>query len=558
MKKNKYIGISLTIIIFIQFSCTKTLQEKPQSILTPAFLKTAQGLQSGLDAAYAGNRDIYGPENFFALTVGGTDEFTAGSDAGSNGNLFRYNSSFNSTTTTISAVWNYCYTFINACNGVVDNAPGVPGVTPAVQNAAIAEAKFLRANYYFILVQLFGDVTLNTQFSTAPSTSASRTPIAQVYNFIIQDLNDAIKGLPASPKTSGVLPGKASQAAAMHLLAKVYLTRAGSTAKQTTDYQNAYNTAINLIGTLAPANGLSLQQDFANVFAEGNETNSEVLWTVQHTATLAYNGPGGYVDGDNALCHFFVPKYDSQPGMQRSVVYGRPFTRVMPTHWLTDIAFKERINDTRYSKTFLTTWISNNAASIPKINNVPKYAVGDTAIDLPGYEVSAAYIASKPYQVIPPSKYTNLFFPSLKKFYDSKRTNVALPSIRPIIVYRLSETYLIAAEALFMDGKSDQALQYLNAVRERAAYPTGNPKLMDAQLSDLSADYILDERARELCGEQMRWFDLVRTGKLLSRLQAYNPDAAPNITSKDVLRPIPQSQIDATTTGPKYPQNPGW
>ncbi|HET7896430.1 MAG TPA: RagB/SusD family nutrient uptake outer membrane protein, partial [Flavisolibacter sp.] len=81
---------------------------------------------------------------------------------------------------------------------------------------------------------------------------------------------------------------------------------------------------------------------------------------------------------------------------------------------------------------------------------------------------------------------------------------------------------------------------------------------MDVQASDLSIDFILDERSRELCGEMVRWWDLVRTDKLLERVRLHNPEAAPNIQQKHVLRPIPQAQIDAVTTGEPYPQNPGW
>ena len=71
-------------------------------------------------------------------------------------------------------------------------------------------------------------------------------------------------------------------------------------------------------------------------------------------------------------------------------------------------------------------------------------------------------------------------------------------------------------------------------------------------------DFILDERSRELCGEMMRWTDLVRTGKLLERVKLHNTDGKNNIKPFQVLRPIPQAQIDATITGTPYTQNPGW
>ncbi|MDB5192513.1 MAG: rane protein [Segetibacter sp.] len=548
--------------------CKKLLTEEPKSILVPGFFATSQGLQQGLDAAYAGMRNFWGAQNLFTATVIGTDDFMRGVDGNSDINL--YASSYTPSNGTITTIWRDAYTFINTCNGVVDNAAKV-NLPQSTKDRIIAEAKFLRANYYFILVQFYGDVTLNKNFQTEPSTSASRAPMAEVYDFIVQDLKDAIAALPAGTKSSGVLPGKATAAAAKHVLAKVYLTRAGTTAKKADDYDNAYKTATDLINTRA-ALGLSLLPDFAKVFAEGNEENTEVLWTVQHTSNIAFNGPNNSgvsnFSADNVLNHMYVGQYEKRPGMQRDIFYGRPYIRTIPTRWLTDTVYKERTKDTRYNKTFQTVWYANNASSIPKwtaplppgapanaVVGQPKFTVGDTAIYMPGFDVSNAQIAAARYLIIPPRNYGNTLAPTVTKFFDTKRADLNAPSIRPVIVYRLADTYLIAAEAAFMSGKSAEAVTLINVVRERAA---SSPGANNIQASDLSIDFILDERSRELTGENMRWWDLVRTNKLLERVRLHNPEARPNIQPKHVLRPIPQSQIDATTTGDRYTQNPDW
>jgi hypothetical protein len=561
--KNIYICIFISLLVLsINTGCNKKLDEIPVSGLTPSFFNTQQGFQAGLDAAYAGFRNIYGPDSYFEMTVGGTDEFQAGIDGTSA--LVRYSSGYLTTDGTISGIWKNCYTYINTCNGLVDNAPALAGIAAATKAEMVAEAKFLRANYYFILVQNWGDVTLNTHFQSTPTLSASRDKMADVYNFIIQDLTDAIAGLPATPQTTGVLPGKATAIAAMHVLAKVYLTRGYSVAKQPTDFKNAAATAANIISTIAPAGGVKLQQDFGSVHLEGNEANSEVLWTVQHTPSLAYNGSAKQNNSgpDNLYLHFFVSRYELQPGMQRNVADGRPYARVMPTRWLTDTAFKDKTNDTRYFKTFQSVWICDNAATIPKNSGgQPKFTIGDTAIYMPGVEVSAAKIAATRYQILPPSKYVKALYPTMSKYFDDKRTDQNAPSIRPIIIYRLAETYLIAAEALIMDGRPSEALPYVNAIRERAAYPTGNVAAMDVTLANMTIDFILDERSRELCGELSRWQDLVRTGTLLPRVKAHNVDAGPNIQPFDAIRPIPQSQIDATINGAPYDNSrlfPNW
>ena len=76
--------------------------------------------------------------------------------------------------------------------------------------------------------------------------------------------------------------------------------------------------------------------------------------------------------------------------------------------------------------------------------------------------------------------------------------------------------------------------------------------------AQVNLDFILDERAREFAGEQIRWFDLKRTGKLLDRVKSYNPDVAPNIQEFHTLRPIPRSQLDAVTNKGEFTQNLGY
>lgn len=212
----------------------------------------------------------------------------------------------------------------------------------------------------------------------------------------------------------------------------------------------------------------------------------------------------------------------------------------------------------QYYKTFQSVWLSNSADKIPKVNGVPKYALGDTAIYMPGVDVTNDKVNASRYLLVPPRNYTLQLYPTMTKYQDTKRAGINDPSVRPVIVYRLAETYLLAAEAAVNLDDQTNAAKYINIVRARAAYPTGNTAAMTVLPTQLTLDYILDERARELCGEQTRWLDLVRTNKLVERVKLYNPDAGYNIQEKHVLRPIPQSQIDRIITGAKYPQNDGF
>ena len=146
----------------------------------------------------------------------------------------------------------------------------------------------------------------------------------------------------------------------------------------------------------------------------------------------------------------------------------------------------------------------------------------------------------------------------MQKFDDPTRASQnEEESARDAFIIRLAEMYLIAAEAQFKSGNSAKAADYINAIRKRAAIP-GHEADMLITDADISLDFILDERARELAGEQLRGFDLKRTGKLEERIKKYSPDPAANFQSYHSLRPIPQDQIDAVTNKAEFTQNPGY
>jgi hypothetical protein len=302
-------------------------------------------------------------------------------------------------------------------------------------------------------------------------------------------------------------------------------------------------------------------------------------------------------------------------------------------------AFADKVNDSRYDKSFQTVWRCNSATTlnpnwtaadvangavtqrsnggvlVKAVAGQPKLAVGDTAIFMvPNHLVSKylpwkdkkSYVMFLPDAATSPHAYfgssntftsyggyniQNQYYPTLKK-YDATQFRAGSPaggdpnitSVRPFIVHRFAETYLIAAEAAFQLGNTAEAVAMINVVRARAAASAGSVAAMTGStLADLTAggiDYILDERARELAGEQMRWFDLVRTKKLIERVNKFNnKPAMPGTINADgtitgaaqtipapqphqMLRPIPQIQLDGavdpTSDGGKYPQNPGY
>jgi hypothetical protein len=128
--------------------------------------------------------------------------------------------------------------------------------------------------------------------------------------------------------------------------------------------------------------------------------------------------------------------------------------------------------------------------------------------------------------------------------------------------------YLIAEAAFKGGGTLQQAADMINAVRHRAAFRTSYPPGVTQESaqaavtitpSRVTLDFVLDERTREFFGEWQRWWDLVRTKSLLTRVAEWNPiEAGANIQPSHVLRPIPQDETDRVTEGPPFPQNPGY
>jgi hypothetical protein len=581
-----------TAMVMLFSSCTHVLEEHPKDRLTPDYFQTPQGVTSGLTAAYSYFRFYYATQGGMNLSVFGTDEFTHGSEL--NNPPLNIYTGINSSNGDVAGPWNRAYPAINTCNGVIEYGEKSTALSDAQKTTLLAEAKFLRAQWYFILVQTFGAVTLDLgsgplKFNVSPSNVASRAPIADVYDAIIKDANEAAQNLPDRPAAQG----RVWKASALHLLAKAYLTRGWSSAAQASDFQNAYNAAKQLIDN-KNTYGVDLLPDYADVHRQGNEYSKEALFQVDWIDNTQYNNNNAFgVTGDdgvrqNVSLFLFRCRYIDLPGMIRDVTNGRPFVRYKPTPWLLDNAFADKVNDSRYYKSFQTVWLANTTATIPvwtqadvdagnvsadKLNK-PKFNMGDTAAWMVPKHLEAQITPlkdKKGYRVFLPTEVNgqNKFFPTLKKFDATQgraNNDPNIASVRPFIVYRFAETYLIAAEAAFKLGQVTDAANYINVVRTRAAANAGAIPAMTANTeADLTAggiDYILDERARELCGEQMRWFDLTRTGKLLDRVKAFNAQAGPGIQSFHTLRPIPQPQIDGSvdpsSSDSKYPQNGGY
>ncbi len=573
MKKIKYLILVVSVALLSGVSCDVLDEEIISGVTVDTHYSTPDGFEDAVNAAYERFRYFYGIEAGCALTVFGTDEYTNGGHGGYQ-YFNKYIAGLNGDAGYIWSPWQNLYIGINTCNAVIGRAPDadIPEDEKAIM---VGEVKFLRAHYYFLLVQLWGPVHLTLEETIGVETEARRDSESDIYEAIIADLEDAIDVLPMQQSEWG----RITKAAAQHGLALVYLTRAYKSFGQgEQDFSRAADLALEVINN----SDRVLLDDFQRIYNSDDgsgglvhnaesEQNDEIIWSIQFSGDMLLNGDG------NQTHLYFRPWYETfNDGLDRALGhgYGRPWIRFRPTPWMLE-NFRPLDVDSRFEKSFQIVWLYNTDRNIPE-----GASVGDTAIwitDKTAAEFDTAAVRARLPGV-------NLFtwnldeidqdwclwrtdvsvnapniniFPSPWKIDDNLRPSLnEQRGSRDYVVYRLGETYLIAAEAMLgRDGNGSNAMQYINTIRERAAYP-GKEAQMHVSAAEIDLDFILDEWSRECFGEQSRWLDLKRTGKLLERVRAYNPDAAANIKDFHVLRPIPTNQI--TRTSNDYEQNPGY
>jgi hypothetical protein len=636
----------LLFIIAAGTSCTDFLDENNRTSNTEDILYSSKSGMEGLVAAsYSYLRGWYGKEAAIGLSEGGTDTWLTGYDNRQKV-LINYSGITpevaSSTRETMNACfdeyWEMLYTAVNVCNtGIkaVNNA-GEQVLSELEKDQFLGELKALRAFYYWHLVETWGPVQINSEPVSSISSVAYRASEEEVYEFMLNDVDEAIEHLQArSAKT-----GRINLWAARALKARLLLYKASK-----------FNDAASYAAAAAEAEaviagcGASFFTNYADCWLGANEdglNNREVIWFVDYSAELAYNimPPRLKLDasnnqmtwsqmilrnaansiGGNASHLMYTGVWNSVPATSailrrtdtepnknitfRGVVYNvglsyqpysKGFTRYVPSGYLLDVFNRE--TDQRYQASFrdvyyvapqFTTAFSGGIAPpsgyalmrdtalylSPKTVTAAQVAraanryvlfsrtdVGDPVV-WPLYETEAAVmptIATSTSGV--QNNKGNRMYIACKKFDDYTGTVIRDLGSKDAFIFRLSEMYLIAAEGYMMAGQSGPALQKLNDLRTARAIAGHDNSLTPAEQAQVSAkdiDVILDERARELCGEQQRWFDLKRTGTLVDRVRLYNGAAAPNIQSFHILRPIPQPQMDAITNKTAGPDPEGF
>ncbi|WP_324673645.1 RagB/SusD family nutrient uptake outer membrane protein [Hymenobacter sp. GOD-10R] len=561
-------------------ACNDLDEYNPSNATADTVWSTPEGFVTVVNGAYSEQRSWYGKEDGEFMSESGTDLWFNRDKNTYAGQLTQYAGLTPLQGNPNRAAWTALWKSINLCNAGINRINGAGFTSAQDKNQREGELRFLRAFYYWHVVETWGGVMLRTQETQEPVLTATRSSVEDFYNLIISDLEFAAANLPVS---WGNEYSRATNKAAMGFLARAYLSRAYySTGGDAQTYFTKARDMANSIITRKGELKVDLSPSYADLFNPVNNKKQgrdggEALYVVSNSTNQSLN----YDDQGNRLFQVFQTPYNGKPGLEQSVVYGYENNRrLMPTLTLLDLY--DATKDSRYESSFQEVWLANKAYTwtAADARTYGKDAslvgkqlrVGDTALvitkrALPNknlrtyvvYDRNDVYLSNRTIR-------DGLNFVTLKKFFDPNRS---APNVQAgtndVMVMRLAEMYLISAEAEFQLGNRPAAATMINVLRTRAARktPVNQTTAMQITAADVTLDFILDERAREFAGENIRWFDVkrmkgVRSGNdFASYITQRNPDIT-QVQPFHVLRPIRQEELNSLTNGAEFGQNPGY
>ncbi|HMH23660.1 MAG TPA: RagB/SusD family nutrient uptake outer membrane protein [Puia sp.] len=515
MKGNTVIKHTTIILLFSLAigACKKDfLAIYPEGqVNAPTFYKTAQDFQQALTGAYAPLRDAANVAFYLEeMRSDNTEYYYDTKDRG--GLTTEQIADFldDKSNGVVSAVWTADYNGIQRINTILDRLQAVTsGISDTVRNQITGESKALRAHYYFELVRLYGAVPLYLhEVTDKTSAFVNRSPVDSVYTQIISDFQTAIGLL--GPPSGFPQSGRATKGMAATELGLVYLTR------------KDYASAVPLLQSVTQM-GYSLLPRYADVFKPANKNSQESIFEVQYKA--------------------------GTDGQQSSFIY--IFTPSTPN-----------------TTNILGVNFNNGSGgwNVPTQDIVDTYEPADTTRKSASIGVVKGKLNSS-VDFIPDSLTSILNPPTTgeeSRYFDKKLFNPPYNLLNNTddnwMVYRYADVLLMLAESLNEQGRTADALPWLNKVRARVNLP---PSTATGQ--DSVRTIIAHERRVELAFENHRWFDLLRTGQAIPVMTAfgirqkqkysYLLPASYTITPERLIYAIPFRE---TQVNPGLTQNPGY
>lgn len=395
----------------------------------------------------------------------------------------------------VKNAWSSLYAVVARANTVLSKLEGANASIIIDKDRYEGEAKFLRALAYFNLVRIFGDVPkITAPLTILDAHKAPRVDVDIIYNeVIIQDLLLAEAKLPVTYSAANV--GKATKGAAKSLLGLVYLTRH--------DFVKAESKLME-VTTM----GYALLSNWEGLFNFDNEHHSEYIFDIE------------YIDGNIGLGSPFTKNFNVEDQDVGSDLVN---------------AIRQVFNITGIRGSGGTGSPSAELINLFDPNDLRKYRTVARGI----YDLAGNWVQINPGLLV-----TSFSLKYMQPNYNSDFTYDSKANWR---VIRYADVLLMLAEAMNENGKTNEALTYLNKVRTRAGL-SGYSGLTQSD----ARDKIYLERRFELYLEGHRWFDLLRTGKALSVMAPFG------MKSYMTVFPIPQSQIEIINDPNIFSQNDGY
>mgnify|MGYP002438916142 FL=1 len=419
-------------------------------------------------------------------------------------------------------IWDNYYGLVEPANILIQNIPQYYNQSSPTYNTRLGEAHFLRAYAYFELVKQFGGVPLKLVPSTSAETYFTRNSAEEIYTQVISDFGEAYRLLP----DKGESIGRINKYAAAHFLAKAHLFRAS---ELYSDWNSNY-VASDLDAVIQYGSEVVDAHPLCSDYVElwdyeqpngANEKVSEVILAAQFSNDESTWGRYG-----NQMHLYYPAVYQGNDigGCKRDISGGREFSYVSATEYTMQVF--DRVNDSRFWKSFITCYGANETKSAPTwtAEDMPYAPAGVKEGDkrFSGGELGMKYIVNDPgdnryekypnapaYTVLKDGKMCNTYtyvryfkgqehswninektgnyydiIPhkrsvALSKFRDGYRVSIASQfGTRDAIIARSADDVLMVAEAYIRKGEAnyDKAIEWMNKLRERAGYKTGEDR----------------------------------------------------------------------------------
>ena len=498
MKKIVYFPLNVVLILTLLLSGCDFLNRSPyDSVDTSQGFQTLADAEAAINAAYQPLQwaKLYNMRIWTLDIIAGNSEVGAG--GGTDGEETVDLANFIADADNFAALdlWRGPSPGILRCNFVLQKVPAM-NIDETIKNRILGEAHFLRAHYYFLLVRLFGGVPLQTEPADSDSDLLlPRASAEEVYELIVEDLDQAITLLPQRSAYTQEHIGRATKEAAMAELARVYLTHYQ-------DYEH-YQLVVDLCEEIRKM-GYQLEADYADLWNPSKQNGVESIFEVQY--------------------------------------YGK-----------TNYDFWSNENQSSWLSTFTGPRNSGMAAGCygwnqPTAEFVSQYETGDVRKEKTIFYTGCPTFDGMTYS----SAYSTTGY-NVRKFLLTKTQSPDYnTSNQNWVVTRYADVLLMKAEALNEMGQTTLAEAPLYEVRCRAGLT--NRSTIEGLSQMQMREKIIHERRMELAFEGHRWFDIIRykDNYALNFLHSIGKTAA---TSKHLLLPIPTQEREAN---PKLTQNPGW